>query len=167
MEVVATAAHRCQSKDTRWERVSWAQLIGWAQQSVTTSCGSALAGCCLNSVMEPINKDWVCARSCMGLREAAKQAAAGRAKSTSHPPAITDLRAAHFAQNKWWVPVHRKKTLLMEVWHSLPCSWLRPVSISLPPYLCGFLLNYRVEGEYNRWESSSLCVLLLHIFYIK
>lgn len=62
MEVMAKEVHRCQSKDRRWGRVSRVWLIGRARQSVTTSCGSAPAGCCLNRLMEPINKDGACAK---------------------------------------------------------------------------------------------------------
>lgn len=61
-------------------RVSRAKLIGWARRSVTTSCGSPLSGCCLKSLMEPINKDRVCARNRVQPEEVAKQAAVGRVK---------------------------------------------------------------------------------------
>lgn len=61
-------------------RASRAKLIGWAWRSVTTSCGSPQSVCRLNSLMEPINKDGVCARSRVQPEEAAKQAATGRKK---------------------------------------------------------------------------------------
>lgn len=72
-------------------RASRAKLIGWARRSVTTSCGSPLSGCCLNSLMEPINKDGVCARNRMQPEEAAKQAAAGRVKPSGNLQTISYL----------------------------------------------------------------------------
>lgn len=70
-------------------RASRAKLIGWAWRSVTTSCGSPPSVCRLNSLMEPINKDGVCARSRVQPEEAAKQAATGRTK----PAVISKLSA--------------------------------------------------------------------------
>lgn len=96
-------------------RASRAKLIGWARRSVTTSCGSPLSGCCLNSLMEPINKDGVCARSRVQPEETAKQAAAGRGK----PAVISKLSVIY------WCSFWTKQMSLLSNWvWFLDCSQL-------------------------------------------
>lgn len=96
-------------------RANRAKLIGWARRSVTTSCGSPLSGCCLNSLMEPINKDGVCARSRVQPEETAKQAAAGRGK----PAVISKLSVIY------WCSFWTKQMSLLSDWvWFLDCSQL-------------------------------------------
>lgn len=126
MEVMAKGVRRCQSKDSRWGRVSRVWLIGWARQSVTTSCGSAPPGCCLNSLMEPINKDRACARSWeKGLNKEPQAETKQLLSLCNHT-----FRCALLTYNTWWS--HPSKIIWCCFWmfgtkltlHVIPIMWI-------------------------------------------